>query len=236
MCDVTRGLAKTRRCKDQGSYILWSPSYANLLFYVRQPPQSFNTTFSIMASLSPLLGLPRELRDAIYESIILDEQPLSIKSRPRGPQSSVLKSQATIILASKQLHNEYFEIFEEKVLPAKSQAVVHALVDHLDFTNLDDFTALFPIRELEAGNLRSRLRVRVIFNPGLSTQVACADRLAKRNDRFDETTMSASDELYLACAGDVAVWVLLAPWLRCAARYRLLVRSGWTTKPMRAHI
>ncbi|KAK6398899.1 hypothetical protein LTR65_000456 [Meristemomyces frigidus] len=91
-----------------------------------------------MAPYSPLLGLPRELRDIIHQFVILAEQP--VWPRKAGSRRSLrrLTSRAAFITTSKQLHDEYFEMLERMLTTGAPGMRIQAFVSGYDFQELQD--------------------------------------------------------------------------------------------------
>ncbi|KAK5122708.1 hypothetical protein LTR85_003623 [Meristemomyces frigidus] len=130
-------------------------------------------------SQSPLLKLPRELRNKIYEFIILD-QPIGLKDNALlqhsvQPSTSLFTSNATIILASKQLHVEYFEMHHTVTMSPKfPDAVIAVTVKDMDFSGLTAFIeGLIPHNRTVIG---AKLHVRIYVS---STNPAESDKSAK---------------------------------------------------------
>ncbi|KAK5122706.1 hypothetical protein LTR85_003621 [Meristemomyces frigidus] len=92
-----------------------------------------------MASSSQLLALPRELRDAINQHLILAEQPVRLRRACPSVFSRRFTSRPAIILTSKQLHDEYFDAFD-RVLKARDPGVrIQIHVSDFDFRQLQNF-------------------------------------------------------------------------------------------------
>lgn len=157
-----------------------------------------------MASSSPLLSLPREMRDAIYEFVVLGEQPISIKQTLPLQRRRLFTSKSTIILACKQNHNEYFEVLEKTALSAKSEAVIETMVTNFDFSNLIAFTSQLSTAELNAIKSSTKLHVKLsVARPVNAIPRAWVEtntnKFTDRIQRFIQTGVSATYEAGVAC-------------------------------------
>lgn len=119
-----------------------------------------------MALDSPLMRLPRELRNNINEFIILDDdQNIKLKSQllPEHPRKASFISSSPVILVCRQVHDEYFDSLEKVALsPAFPQAVIETEVTDLDFENVIAFVSKLSKDNIKALNAHSKLHIKLI--------------------------------------------------------------------------
>ncbi|KAK3619195.1 hypothetical protein LTR56_024194 [Elasticomyces elasticus] len=111
-----------------------------------------------MASNSPLLALPRELRDAIYAYIATDDCSVRVKkTKPTNACPFIISS--PLILTCTQVHDEYCEDVLVNVFSTGSNITISILVDELDFDRALEF--LRHLRPTELGDIGTRERIQV---------------------------------------------------------------------------
>ncbi|KAK4550679.1 hypothetical protein LTR36_000258 [Oleoguttula mirabilis] len=106
-----------------------------------------------MAQRSPLLNLPREVRNLIYEDDILDEQPMHLKANltADSPRRASFTTISPIILVCRQIHDEYLDSLEAVLFsPNRPHAKIDVPVTDFNFDNLILF-----VKKLSAGNIRA---------------------------------------------------------------------------------
>ncbi|KAK1065993.1 hypothetical protein LTR12_010425 [Friedmanniomyces endolithicus] len=92
-----------------------------------------------MAPTSRLLSLPRELRDKIYEFVAINEDHFRVKTTPPTVERRQLASRSGLILACKQLHEEYPEDLLANSLKPNNLIIIEVIVLNGDFTRAFDF-------------------------------------------------------------------------------------------------
>lgn len=132
-----------------------------------------------MAHNSPLMSLPRELRDMISEFVILDSQPIGLKKRslnesPHGsPRQSWFTTTSSLTLACQQMHTEFPEILCKTALSANSpEAIINVPVTDLDFSELIAFAEDLSPAEVETLNACSKIHVTLIITQPKVKQLA----------------------------------------------------------------
>ncbi|KAK4550680.1 hypothetical protein LTR36_000259 [Oleoguttula mirabilis] len=127
-----------------------------------------------MASPSPLLQLPRELRNMIYELVILD-QPIGIKEgaspqQSAQPGTSLFTSKEAIILASQQIHDEYLEIQSKLATSPKfPEVVIEVVISHMDFAKLVAFSEVTAPSDRSV--ISTKLHVKLAFTKATTADV-----------------------------------------------------------------
>ncbi|KAK5122707.1 hypothetical protein LTR85_003622 [Meristemomyces frigidus] len=127
-----------------------------------------------MASSSPILRLPRELRDNIYGYIVLHEPPIPIAPNLPAVRAGLFASKATIILASKQIHEEYLETLDKTASSPKHEAALQTKVMNSDFSNLITFVNHLSASELSTITEHSRLHIKFVF-PSADKELSTED-------------------------------------------------------------
>ncbi|KAK0333914.1 hypothetical protein LTR91_022963 [Friedmanniomyces endolithicus] len=92
-----------------------------------------------MAPTSWLLSLPRELRDKIYEFVAINEDLLRVKTTPPTVERRQLASRSGLILACRQLHDEYPEDLLANSLKPDNLIIIEVIVLDGDFSRAFDF-------------------------------------------------------------------------------------------------
>jgi len=92
-----------------------------------------------MAPTSWLLSLPRELRDKIYEFVAINEDLLLVKTTPPTVERRQLASRSGLILACRQLHDEYPEDLLANSLKPDNLIIIEVIVLDGDFSRAFDF-------------------------------------------------------------------------------------------------
>ncbi|KAK5710299.1 hypothetical protein LTR17_019005 [Elasticomyces elasticus] len=101
-----------------------------------------------MAAPSHLLALPRELRNLIYEFIVVGEETLRIKQTPPPKKHCQLASSSSVLLACKQINAEYLETLLKNTLDSE------VMVINLDTARLRHFVRMLTpaqLKNLQAG-------------------------------------------------------------------------------------
>ncbi|KAK5730380.1 hypothetical protein LTR15_000317 [Elasticomyces elasticus] len=139
-----------------------------------------------MASLSRLLALPRELRNIIYEFVVIsEEQTLRIKQQPPPQGHSHFTSSSPLLLVCKQVSAEYVESFAKNVLsPGHEEMHVAVTVPDLDFAGLQ--TIIRSLRSAQVDHLRAKCRLQVclVFSYNVPGNELVTDTRIKSWARF----------------------------------------------------
>jgi len=117
-----------------------------------------------MVSTSPLLALPRELRDTIYEDTVLSS-PIYLSRRITAmDHGRRFATRSAFSLVSRQVHVEYNETLDHIALSAHfPNATIEVPITDLDFRNLITFTHFLQPHERTA--LRStQLKIKLAFD------------------------------------------------------------------------
>ncbi|KAK4631842.1 hypothetical protein CLAFUW4_03095 [Fulvia fulva] len=104
---------------------------------------------------SPLLSLPRELRDMITDNIITGSQPFRIHSNPQP--HLVTRTQSGLDSSCKQFQSEYANLLRRAAFTPGNRTV--APVYNFDFRELTAFVQGLKSREIERANRNRNLIV-----------------------------------------------------------------------------
>ncbi|KAK0270205.1 hypothetical protein LTS16_009311 [Friedmanniomyces endolithicus] len=116
-----------------------------------------------MVPISGFLGLPRELRDIVYELVATGEQSLVVKTEPPTANRCQLASRSRLILTCKQLHNEYLENLLANVLKPGNCIKIGVTVTDCDFTRaFEFFCQLTPPQRIATLNMVD-LEIKLVF-------------------------------------------------------------------------
>ncbi|KAK0253055.1 hypothetical protein B0A54_09968 [Friedmanniomyces endolithicus] len=116
-----------------------------------------------MVPISGFLGLPRELRDIVYELVATGEQSLVVKTEPPTANRCQLASRSRLILTCKQLHNEYLENLLANVLKPGNCIKIGVTVTDCDFTRaFEFFCQLKPPQRIATENMVD-LEIKLVF-------------------------------------------------------------------------
>ncbi|KAK0249668.1 hypothetical protein LTR91_010638 [Friedmanniomyces endolithicus] len=91
----------------------------------------------VMASSSPFLDLPAELRNNVYEYAALADQPFCLKPRLKVQQARHLTSTSPLILASHEVAEEYYSVLATILMT--TNATILARVTDFKFRHLIRF-------------------------------------------------------------------------------------------------
>ncbi|KAK5122705.1 hypothetical protein LTR85_003620 [Meristemomyces frigidus] len=153
-----------------------------------------------MAIESCLLKLPRELRDCIYDLTLLGEQPIRVKSELQIVNeqggSGCLASSSALILACKQLHQEYTETFHA-TQALRGDVRLEANADDADFRCLIGFGLAMSAMQVNAVVRNATLHVKLAIGPTLSS-AKLIGRLEEWYVSCKETGMTATYEFAVA--------------------------------------
>ncbi|KAK0928644.1 hypothetical protein LTR29_017288 [Friedmanniomyces endolithicus] len=116
----------------------------------------------VMASSSPFLDLPAELRNNIYEYAALADQPFGLKPRLKVQQARHIISISPLILASHEVAEEYYSVLATLLM--NTNATILARVTDFKFRHLIRFitTQMFTPQVLDKG-VAKRLVVELIL-------------------------------------------------------------------------
>ncbi|KAK5730381.1 hypothetical protein LTR15_000318 [Elasticomyces elasticus] len=119
-----------------------------------------------MAASSHLLALPRELRNLIYEFIVVDEETLRIKQTPSPMNHCQLAPSSSVLLACKQINAEYLETLLKNTLD--SEVMIEAVVINLDTARLRHFVRMLTPAQLRNLHAGPRLQMKLVFTTVVS--------------------------------------------------------------------
>ena len=120
-----------------------------------------------MTPESPLLRLPGELRNTIYEFIILDTQPIRLGSKltPQTPLRECFISSSPMTLACHQTHEECRDSLEKvAMLPKFWDARVETSVTNFNFDQVATYITKLSKDDIEALNIASKLYIKSTFS------------------------------------------------------------------------
>lgn len=104
----------------------------------------------------------------IYGYVVLEEQPLYIRSHLPVLRTNLFASKAAIILASKQTYDEYLECLDKLALSPKremgDQVALQTTVMNLNFSNLMNFVDQLSTSELTTLREHSEIHVNFMFS------------------------------------------------------------------------
>jgi len=156
-----------------------------------------------MEPTAKLLGLPRELRDVVYELVALQQPITIILALAKVKFNRHFASSATVMLACKQMHEEYMEIVHYVALSSQFESVgIKADVVNMDFRKLISFAS--SLTTAERSTLGDILTITLAFNtsltgsPPLGTMLgkwlqACSDLGISTGYVFDEKRVRVAD-------------------------------------------
>ncbi|KAK4550677.1 hypothetical protein LTR36_000256 [Oleoguttula mirabilis] len=153
-----------------------------------------------MAQESPLLRLPRELRDFVYEFAVLGEQPMKLKrvlpDTNKHGVSGCVASSSSLVLACKQLYNEYFEVFDT-VVAFSPNIELEAIVTDMDFTSVIGMGCELSAMHMKMFIRSASLHVRLTVGPTTPSAIL-ARRLGEWYKFCRETGMTATYKVDVA--------------------------------------
>ncbi|KAK5122709.1 hypothetical protein LTR85_003624 [Meristemomyces frigidus] len=145
-----------------------------------------------MAQPSHFLKLPRELRDKIHEFTVL-AHPSTIKQSVPPQRSGFFASKAPLLLASKQMHNEYTTIVHEVVTSASfPEAIIEASITDVDFASFIAYTEALTPAECEV--VTAKLHIRLNFSTQKTVMDLCQN-LSVWAQNCESTGMTAEYEV-----------------------------------------
>ncbi|EME85880.1 uncharacterized protein MYCFIDRAFT_194085 [Pseudocercospora fijiensis CIRAD86] len=116
-----------------------------------------------MAMESPLLSLPREIRDipaVISEIVIVNDQPFRVK--PRSRTGIVSKSNNGLASTCKQMNAEYSHLLRKAAFTPGSRTV--APIYNFDFTEMIAFVRTLKKHEIQSANCNKNLAVNLFIS------------------------------------------------------------------------
>ncbi|KXT07167.1 hypothetical protein AC578_2380 [Pseudocercospora eumusae] len=113
-----------------------------------------------MTMESPLLSLPREIRDIISETVIVNDQPFRIK--PRSKAGVVSKSNNGLVSTCKQINAEYSHLLRKAAFTPGTRTV--APIYNFDFTEMITFVRSLKDYEIQAANRNKNLAVNLFMS------------------------------------------------------------------------
>ncbi|KXT14875.1 hypothetical protein AC579_761 [Pseudocercospora musae] len=116
-----------------------------------------------MSMESPLLSLPREIRDipaVISETVIVNDQPFRIK--PRSKTGVVSRSDNGLASTCKQINAEYSHLLRKAAFTPGIRTV--APIYNFDFTEMITFVGSLKDYEIQAANRNNNLAVNLFIS------------------------------------------------------------------------
>ncbi|KAK4889703.1 hypothetical protein LTR27_011504 [Elasticomyces elasticus] len=136
-----------------------------------------------MAAPSPLLALPRELRNLIYEFIVVGEETLRVKQTLPSKNYCQLASRSSTLLTCKLISDEYIETLLKNTLD--NQVVIEAQVTNLETARIQEFVCLLTPTQHAVLRAGPKLGVKLTFTTKLTA--AETDNGIKNWSKFCET-------------------------------------------------
>ncbi|KAF7198008.1 hypothetical protein HII31_00722 [Pseudocercospora fuligena] len=122
-----------------------------------------------MTMESPLLSLPREIRDipaVISETVIVNDQPFRVK--PRSKTGVVCRSNNGLASTCKQINAEYSHLLRKAAFTPGTRTV--APIYNFDFTEMITFVRTLKDYEIQAANRNKNLAVNLFISTITSTE------------------------------------------------------------------